>query len=138
MSPRQELQTLYHCVFNLQYHLVIVTKDRRKCITAPMLARLKEHLAATTAKWGGELLECNGEADHVHLLLSLSPTVQLSTFVNNLKTVSSRLIRKEFGGELARWYRKPVFWSRSYCVISCGGAPLSVLRQYIEQQQALE
>jgi len=138
MSPRQELKTLYHCVFNLQYHLVIVTKDRRKCITAPMLARLKELLAATTAKWGGELLECNGEADHVHLLLSLSPTVQLSTFVNNLKTVSSRLIRKEFGGELARWYRKPVFWSRSYCVISCGGAPLSVLRQYIEQQQALE
>jgi putative transposase len=116
----------------------MATKYRRKCITAPMLARLKEIFAATTAKWGGELIECNGEADHVHLLISLSPTVQVSTFVNNLKTVSSRLIRKEFGRELSRWYRKPVFWSRSYCVISCGGAPLSVLRQYIEQQQAVE
>jgi putative transposase len=116
----------------------MVTKYHRQCITAPMLARLKEILAATTAKWGGELIECNGEADHVHLLISLCPTVQVSTFVNNLKTVSSRLIRKEFGQELARWYRKPVFWSRSYCVISCGGAPLSVLRQYIEPQQAVE
>lgn len=138
MPGRQELKTLYHCVYNLQYHLVLVTKCRRKCITSPMLARLREILAATTAKWGGELIECNGEADHLHLLISLTPTVQLSTFVNNLKTVSSRLIRKEFGWELARWYRKPVFWSRSYCVISCGGAPLSVLRQYIEQQQAPE
>ena len=138
MSPRQGLRTLYHCVYNLQYHLVMVTKCRRKCITASMLTRLREILTATTAKWSGELIECHGEADHVHLLLSLSPTVQLSTFVNNLKTVSSRLIRKEFGRELARWYRKPVFWSRSYCVISCGGAPLSVLRHYIEQQQAQE
>ncbi len=138
MNTRQELKTLYHCVYNLHYHLVMVTKYRRKCITAPMLARLREILAATTAKWSGELIECTGEADHVHLLISLRPTIQLSTFVNNLKTVSSRLIRKDFGRELSRWYRKPVFWSRSYCIISCGGAPLSVLRQYIEQQQGTE
>jgi REP-associated tyrosine transposase len=116
----------------------MMTKYRRKCITAPMLVRLQEILTATTAKWGGELIECHGEADHVHLLISLNPTAQVSTFVNNLKTVSSRLIRKEFGRELACWYRKPVFWSRSYCVVSCGGAPLSVLRHYIEQQPAVE
>jgi putative transposase len=84
------------------------------------------------------LIESNGEADHVHLLISLSSTVYLSTFVNNLKTVSSRLIRKEFGRELTRWYHQPVFWSRSYCLISCGGAPPSVLRHYIKSQQALE
>jgi putative transposase len=74
-------------------------------------------------------LEFNGEADHVHLLLSL--------FVNNLKTVTSRYIRKELGSELKQYYwNKPVFWSRSYCIISCGGAPLSVIKQYIEQQEA--
>ena len=138
MNPRQELKTLYHCVYNLQYHLVMVTKYRRNCITAPMLARLKEILAATTSQWGGELIECNGEPDHMHLLISVRPDITLSTFVNNLKTVSSRLIRKEFRRELAQWYHKPVFWSRSYCLISCGGAPRSVLRQYIEQQQTLE
>ncbi len=79
-------------------------------------------------------MECNGEADHMHLLIELPPTVLISTLVNNLKTVSSRLLRKEYGSALARWYQQPVLWSRSCCVLSCGGASLSVLRQYIEQQ----
>jgi len=61
-----------------------------------------------------------------------------SVFVNNIKTVSSRLIRKEFAEHLKKIYWKPVFWSRSYCILSCGGAPLSVLKQYIEQQQTPE
>ena len=99
---------------------------------------MREHLVGTftvlLGKWGGTLMECHGEADHMHLLIELPPTVLLSTFVNNVKTVSSRLLRKAYGPELARWYRQPVLWSRSYCVLSCGGAPLSVLRQYIEQQ----
>lgn len=102
-----------------------------------MLERLKIICTELTHKWDCELLEFNGEADHVHLLLSLNPKVVPSVFVNNLKTVSSRLIRKDFGEELAKVYwKKPVFWSRSYCIITCGGAPLSVIKQYIEQQEA--
>jgi putative transposase len=102
-----------------------------------MLERLKAHCAALVEKWGCELLEFNGEPDHVHLLLSLNPKVAPSVFVNNLKTVTSRYIRKEFAEELKRnYWNKPVFWSRSYCIISCGGAPLSVIKQYIEQQEA--
>ncbi|MGH7736859.1 MAG: IS200/IS605 family transposase, partial [Candidatus Tyrphobacter sp.] len=58
--------------------------------------------------------------------------------VNNFKTVSSRLVRKEFAARIGRIYRKPVFWSRSYCVVSCGGAPLSVLKQYVEGQAGVE
>ena len=65
---------------------------------------------------------------------ALPPNLDLSVFVNNLKTTSSRLIRKEFAAKINRVYRKPVFWSRSYCIISCGGAPLSVIKQYVEQQ----
>jgi putative transposase len=61
-----------------------------------------------------------------------------SVLVNNFKTVSSRLIRKEFATQVDRVYRKPVFWSRSYCVVSCGGAPLSVLKQYVEGQAGVE
>ena len=84
-------------------------------------------------------MEFNGEADHVHLLIALPPNLDLSGFVNNLKTTSSRLIRKEFAAKLARVYwKKPVFWSRSYCIISCGRAPLSILKQYIEQQAAAQ
>ncbi|MBK5935718.1 IS200/IS605 family transposase [Halorhodospira halophila] len=131
----QPLKRLYHCTYRLQYHLVIVTRHRRKCITKPMLSRLETIAQATTEKWEGEVLEFNGEPDHVHLLLELTPRTAPSAFVNNLKTVTSRLIRKEYAEHLKRYYwRKPVFWSRSYCIITVGGAPLSVLKQYIEQQ----
>jgi putative transposase len=101
-----------------------------------MLQRLKIICKTLTKKWECELLEFNGEADHLHLLLSLNPKVAPSVFVNNLKTVTSRLIRKEFSEHLKSVYWKnPVFWSRTYCILSCGGAPLSVIKQYIEQQK---
>jgi putative transposase len=103
-----------------------------------MLQRLREVFARLATQWECELVEFNGEPDHVHLLVALNPKVQPSVFVNNIKTVSSRLIRKEFAAYLDAVYRKPVFWSRSYCILTCGGAPLSVLRQYIEQQAGTE
>ena len=135
----QDLNKLYHCSYNIQYHLVACTKYRRKCITLPMLKKLDEIFTGILQQWEGELLEFNGEADHVHLLISVNPKVQPSKLVNNLKTVSSRLIRKEYADHLNQVYRgKPIFWSRSYCIISCGGAPISVLKQYIQQQAQIE
>jgi putative transposase len=116
----------------------MVTKCRRKCLTAPMLARFRDIAEARCEGWGGKLMEVNGEPDHVHLLVSLPPNLDLSRFVNTLKTTTSRLIRKEFADEVNRVYRKPVLRSRSYCAISCGGAPLSVIKQYIERQSAPE
>ena len=134
---KQPMKQLFHCTFNLNYHLVIVTKYRRKCITSSMLSRLKEICHQLAEKWECELLEFNGEADHLHLLLSLNPKVTPCVFVNNLKTVTSRLIRKDFYEHVQKFYwKKPIFWSRSYCMITCGGAPLSVLKQYIEQQNS--
>jgi len=132
------VRTLFHCVYALHYHLVLVTKYRRRCITRPMLEMLQDIIAQRCKGWGGELLEFNGEADHVHILASLPPNLDLSRFVNNVKTTSSRLVRREFADQLRRVYRKPVFWSRSYCIITCGGAPLSVLKQYVEQQKTPE
>jgi putative transposase len=131
---KQSFKTLYHCTFNLKYHLIIVTKYRRKCITKLMLQRLQEIFEQLCIKWECELLEFNGEAYHLHLLIGLNPKVTPSVFVNNIKTVSSRLIRKEFVHYLKKYYWKPVFWSRSYCILSCGEAPLSVLKQYINNQ----
>lgn len=132
------MKTLRHCVFDINAHLVLVTKYRRKVITKDMLERLGEVLTATCRLWGCRLVEFNGESDHVHLLLALTPAVQPSKLVNNLKTVSSRLIRKEFAPQVRRHYRQPVFWSRSYCFVSCGGAPLDTLKAYLEQQTAPE
>lgn len=128
------LQALHHCVFSLHFHLVLVTKYRRKAITKAMLERLGVIFRETLEKWDSELIEFNGEADHIHLLFQTNPTIQLSKLVNNLKTVSSRLIRKEFSKHLNRIYWKPVFWHRSYCLISAGGATIEVLRKYIEEQ----
>ncbi len=135
---KQDLNTLYHCVYDLKYHLVLVTKYRRKCINKAILERLREHFERLLHTWDCRLLEFNGESDHVHMLLALNPKVQPSKLVNNLKTVTSRLIRKEFADHVKKHYWKPVFWSRSYCLLTVGGAPLSVLRQYIENQSEIE
>ncbi len=130
----QELKRLHHCVYALNYHLVLVTEYRRPTLTAPMLEAFKAMAAERAAAWRGQLIEASGEPDHVHLLLSLPPDVRLSEFVNALKTGTSRRLRSGFAEQVNRHYRKPVLWSRSYCVISAGGAPLEVLRRYIEAQ----
>jgi putative transposase len=133
-----QINALHHCVFSLRYHLVIVTKYRRKCLTAPMLADFEAQARERCEAWGGHLIEANGEADHVHLLLELPPTVALADFVNALKTGTSRRLRSTFAAHLATFYAKPVLWARSYCVLSCGGAPLAVIQQYIQQQERPE
>lgn len=128
------LNKIYHCVYILNYHLVIVTKYRRKCLTAAMLLSMRKICEQRCNDWGGALMEFNGESDHIHILLTLPPNLDLSRFVNNLKTTTSRLLRRDFADQLICFYQKPVLWSRSYCIISCGGASLSVIKQYIQQQ----
>lgn len=129
-------KTLYHCTYSLQYHLVIVTKYRKRCLTAAMLAELKDICARQLELKEGCLLEFNGEADHLHLLIELPPKVALSMAVNSLKTVTARLMRRDHAAHLKKFFWKPILWSRSYFVASCGGAPLAVVKQYIQQQAA--
>jgi putative transposase len=95
---------LHHCVYDLKYQLVLVTKNRRKCINKAILLRLEEHFARLLQTWDCQLLAFNGEADHVHLLMTLSPKAQPSGLINNLKTVTSRLIRKEFADHVKKYY----------------------------------
>lgn len=128
------MKSHYHCIYDMKYHLVLVTKYRRKCFTADMLSRLEAITRELCLKWEVDLLEFGGEADHVHLLISLNPTIQPSKLVNSLKTVTSRRLRAEFHEHLARFYWKPVLWSRAYCLLTAGGAPIELLREYIENQ----
>jgi len=132
------MKSHYHCVYDLKYHLVLVTKYRKKCFTAEMLDRLQELCQNLCEKWEVELIEFNGEADHVHLLLGFHPNLMPSKFVNNLKTVTSRLIRKQYKTYLSQFYWKPVLWTRAYCLLSVGGASLEVLKQYIQNQERPE
>lgn len=124
-----------HCVYNINYHLVLMTKYRHPVINHDVLERFIGIAKERLLTWEGELLEVNGEPDHVHLLIELPPKHAVSDFVNALKTSSSRLIRKEFAAHLQPYYWKPVFWSKSFCVTSCGGAPLDIIKQYIVDQK---
>jgi len=133
------MSTPYHkgfrSVYTLNAHVVLVVKYRRKAISAEILARLQQILKQTLNKWESELLEFNGESDHVHLLIDYKPDIPLSTLIGNLKTVSSRLIRKEYPWLASKYfYNKPYFWTGSYFVASCGSATVEQLKKYVEQQ----
>ncbi|MCF4969891.1 IS200/IS605 family transposase [Nostoc sp. CMAA1605] len=126
----------HRAVYSLNIHLVLVTKYRRKVINQIMLTRLQEIFENTCTKWRSKVTEFNGESDHVHLVISYPPDVEVSKLVNNLKTVSSRLIRKEFNEQVNRFYNKPVFWTGAYFVASCGGVTLEQLKSYVEKQSS--
>jgi len=114
--------------------LVFVTKFRHKVFSDRHLARMEEIMQAVCVDFETELVEFNGENNHVHLLVNFPPKVALSKLVNSLKGVSSRRMRHEFPDLARHYYRANRLWSGSYFAGSLDGAPLSVLRQYIEQQ----
>lgn len=124
----------YRNVYCLKFHLVLVTKDHCKVIDAAMLERLREIMTATCDKWGCKLEEFYGDENHVYLLIDFSPEVQLSKLVNNLKTVSSRLIRKEFKACIDN-FCKDAFWHGTYYIASCGGMTVEQLKEYVEGKQ---
>jgi putative transposase len=101
-------------------------------ITSEILKKLHQVIAQACQEQKSVLLEFNGESDHVHLLVALSPNNNISEFVKIIKATSSRLIRKEFVEHVNKFYRKPVFWSSSYFVNSSGGVSLDVLKRYIK------
>ncbi|MFH4355787.1 MAG: IS200/IS605 family transposase [Neisseriaceae bacterium] len=135
---KQQYHSHYHCLHKLNYHLVLVTKYRKKCFTSEILLRLEEICKELSEKWGVKIEEYNGESDHIHLLITMHPNIMPSKYINNLKTVTSRLIRKEFSQHLKQYYWKPLLWTRAYCLITVGGAPLEILKTYIQKQDRPE
>ena len=123
-----------HAAFNLHVHLVFITKYRKKVLGEVHHKQFSEYAAEVCRSFDAELKECNGEADHMHMLIQYPPTVQISKLVNNLKSVTSRRMRGDFI-DLRAAYLTPVLWARSYFAGSCGGAPLEVIKQYIQNQQ---
>jgi putative transposase len=124
------------CVFALHVHLVFVTKYRRHVFTKAILANLREIFQNTCKDFEAVLVEFEGEKDHVHLLVNYPPKVSVSKLVNSLKGVSSRMIRKKNYSEIVPFLWEKSLWSPSYFSGSCGGAPIGIIRQYIEQQNS--
>lgn len=129
-----QLNSNRHAKYNLTYHLVVVTKFRKKCINDKIYNDLNVHFKRLLKGKGCKLLEFGGEKDHIHIMFSTPPQVQLSKVVNSLKTSTSRLIRRDYDNYLKKFYSKKYFWSRSYCIVSTGGASIDVVKEYIENQ----
>ena len=124
----------YHARYDRLYHLVIVTKYRKKCLSPEIRAFQKPVYLDLCDTWEIELKEFGGESDHVHLLLDCHPTLELGKLINNLKTVSSRYTRKHYSAHLNKYLWKGGLWTRAYYICSDGGAPLDVIKKYIEDQ----
>ncbi|MFE2698683.1 IS200/IS605 family transposase [Streptomyces mirabilis] len=147
MSPRWEPnpnirrghRAVYSCtrvlVYTLRAHLVFTPKYRRGPFTDEILTRCEEIMRAVCADFETELVEFNGEADHVHLLVHYPPKVAISRLAGSLKGVSARRLRQEFPGHIRTYLWGDHFWSPSYFAASCGGAPLAIIKEYIENQK---
>jgi putative transposase len=125
-----------HVVSALHVHLVFVTKYRHGVLDPAMLRCCEAAMRKVCCDFGAELREFNGEDDHVHLLIEYPPKVPVSALVNSLKGVSARRLRAEFTSRVNQHTRHGHLWSPSYLAASCGGAPPSIIRQYIDQQNA--
>lgn len=134
MADMDDIRTGRHCAFVLHAHLVFVTKYRHHVFAERHLARMEEIMRAVCDDFEVQLVEFNGETNHVHLLVNFPPKVAISRLVNSLKGVSSRRLRQEFPDLVRHYWRARRLWSGSYFAGSVGGAPLSIVRQYIEQQ----
>jgi len=122
------------CIFMMHVHLVFVTKYRRNVFTKTVLKDLQKIFTLVCADFEAELVECDGEKDHVHLLINYPPKVAVSRLVNSLKGVSSRLIRRKNYPSISKALWGGSLWSPSYFAGSCGGAPLEIVKEYIQAQ----
>ena len=136
MTISTRIRTGRHCVFNMHIHLVFVTKYRRAVFKKAILNEMKMIFTLICERFEAELIEFEGERDHVHLLVNYPPKLAISKLVNSLKGVSSRVLRRQFKQDIEKYYWKGVLWSPSYFAGSCGGAPIDIVRQYIENQQS--
>jgi len=129
----RELDRNQHSVYSLYYHLIMVTKYRRKVIDNDISMRGKEIFERIAPGYGITLEEWNHDQDHVHVMFRAIPSTEISKFINAYKSASSRLLKKEFPKIRSKLW-KEAFWSQSFCLMTAGGAPIEVIRQYIESQ----
>jgi putative transposase len=119
-------------VYSCKYHVVWCTKYRRSVLVNGVDDRLKEIIQSVCTESRAEILELEVMPEHVHLLVEVDPQYGIHRLVRGIKGRSSRLLRQEYP-----WLksRLPTLWTNSYFVSTVGGAPLEVVKQYIENQK---
>ena len=131
----EKYDTNNHSVFLLNYHLILVTKYRKKVITNDILNRIQEIFKDIGSKnqYQIDLQEINSDLDHIHIIFKAQPKSELSKFLNAFKSASSRLIQKEFPQIKTVLYNNQ-FWSKSFFLSTTGGVSLDILKDYVESQ----
>ncbi len=131
---KYNLHKAAHSVYAIHLHIYFVTKYRKKVLTAPMIARIKEVINSICLRHKSSIIESGAEPDHIHLLVDLHPDNNISQLVKSLKSATSQMVQKEFPAEFARSYWGTSLWGRQKFIVSCGGAPLEIVQQYIANQ----
>lgn len=131
---KYKLHKAAHSVYAIHLHVYFVTKYRRKFFTAPMIERMRQVCQSICQKNKCEVLESGAEADHLHLLVDLHPDNNISQLVKSLKSETSKMIQVEFEDEFNAVYYKKALWGRQKFIVSCGGAPLKIVQEYIKNQ----
>ena len=127
------LDSSQHSVYLLYYHLILVVKYRRKVFDDEKSNYAKAMFERIGKSYGITLVEWNHDIDHIHIMFKAQPKTELSKFINAYKSASSRLIKKEFP-DIKKYLWKEMFWSRSFCLLTTGGATIDVIKKYIEEQ----
>ena len=122
-----------HSVFAMYYHLILVVKYRRKVFDDSISDYAKSVFEKMAPSYNISLLEWNHDVDHVHIMFKAQPNSELSKFINAYKSASSRLIKKDYP-EIREKLWEEYFWSQSFCLLTTGGAPIEVIKNYIETQ----
>ncbi|EGO8651866.1 TPA: IS200/IS605 family transposase [Enterococcus faecalis] len=128
-----ELDTNNHSVFLLYYHLVLVTKYRRQVIDDEISEFAKATFLRIAESYHITLVEWNHDKDHIHIMFKAQPKTELTKFINAYKSASSRLIKRDYP-KVKQFLWKETFWSKSFCLLTTGGAPIDVIKKYIQNQ----
>lgn len=132
MGAMDEIKSNSNVVYRCHYHVVWCPKYRRRVIEGDVDTRLKEIIREVCAERRCEIIEMETMPDHVHLLVSVDPQYGIHRLVKQVKGRSSRVLRQEFP---ALKSRLPTLWTNSYFVATVGGAPLEIVKQYVENQR---
>ena len=127
------LDTNNHSVFLLYYHLILVTKYRRQVIDDEISEHAKTTFERISESYHITLVEWNHDKDHIHIMFKAQPKTELTKFINAYKSASSRLIKRDFP-KVKQFLWKEMFWSKSFCLLTTGGAPIDVIKKYIQNQ----
>jgi putative transposase len=134
MSENRVFKSNHNIVYSCKYHVIFCPKYRRKVLVNGIETRLKDIIQAIASELDCELIQLEIMPDHVHILCEVDPQFGVHKFIKAVKGRSSRLLRQEFPKLKSRL---PTVWTNSYFVASVGGAPLAIIKQYIENQKTV-